>query len=101
MPNLTVCVKHRLTVVEARRRVQMLMGELRRRLARHGQMQWRWKGNTLAFTLIALNMEVEGHVFLKRDVVRLKVVLPWLLAPLVTSLTDDIENQARELLHRP
>ena len=100
MPHLIVTVAHRLTTNEARRRLQTLLTQLRRRSALQS-LKGRWQGNRLAFTLSLPGKPVSGQVVIKPHAVRLKVNLPWYLAPLTASLTDDIENLGGALLHCP
>jgi len=98
MPKLTVTVAHRLTTSQARRRVQALLTQFHRQAALQS-LKGLWQGNTLTFTLSLPGKSVEGQVVVEPHAVHLEVDLPWYLAPLTASLTDDIENLGGALLH--
>jgi putative polyhydroxyalkanoate system protein len=97
MPHITVAVAHRLTTSQARRRLQAALTQLRHEAALRS-LEAHWQGNTLNVTLSLFGMTVSGQAIVEPHQVRLEIDLPWYLAPLTATLTDEIENVGGALL---
>jgi len=99
MQSLTLSIPHRLSRAEARRRIQEEVVRLKSQYgAMLGNVEERWTGDTLAFSLTATGVTLSGHVYVEDQVVRLDIPLPWPLAMLAGGVKQRIEQQGRKLL---
>ena len=99
MQSLTLSIPHRLTRAEAKRRIQEELVRLKGQYgAMLGNIEERWTGDTLAFSLTVTGVTLSGHVYVEDQVVRLDIPLPWPLAMLAGGVKHQIEQQGRKLL---
>ncbi len=101
MRKLKVSVPHQLGRVEAKRRIDESIDQVRRQ---HGGLlgpiETQWQEDTLVFRVLPLGTPISGDVLVEEDVVYLEVALPWLLAALAGGVRQAIEKEGRLLLER-
>lgn len=97
--NLTATIPHRLTRVEARRKMEEGIARARREYGSFlSGLTERWEGDILHFSLKAAGESVHGTAAVEVDAIRLEVVLPWMLAILAGPIKEQIEQRGRLLL---
>jgi hypothetical protein len=99
MPNLQVSIPHQLGRVEARRRIDERLTELRQHqggmlTSLHGT----WTGDTMNFTVSAMGQTVTGKMTVEEQALHLDVALPWFLHMLAGGFKHQLEQQGRKLL---
>jgi hypothetical protein len=99
---VTVCVPHRLTKDEARRRIQGQFVQLRTQTAGlMTQLDEHWSGDDMTFTAHIVGAPVTGRLRVEDTQVRVEVDLPWFLAALANSVRQAVAHQTHQLLeHR-
>ncbi len=99
MHNLTVTLPHRLGRIEARRRIENGIREVRQQYGHFfSQLDERWEGDTLSFLIKAVGQRVSGQIFVQESEVRIEVELPWMLALLGGVVRQQVEQQGRRWL---
>jgi len=102
MQKMTASIPHRLTRVEAKRRIQEQLGSARREFAASmNNVQESWTGDRLDFSLTTLGQSISGHLDVGDHAVDVDVDLPWFLAMLAGPVRRQIEDRARRLLAGP
>src|SRR5260370_34304813 len=97
MSNVTVSIPHELTRAEAKQRVEQLIDRFRQQYGNLGQVERRWDGDTLHFTLSAVGMSPAGQAFAEDRAVRVDIPLPWPLAMPAGKLKHQLEQEGRQL----
>ncbi len=99
MPNVTVSVPHQLGRVEARRRIEQQIRELK---AHFGQgfatLEDRWVGDELSFQLSSTGQTITGRAVVEEQQVWIEVELPWFLAALANLVRQEVKDRGRLLL---
>ena len=99
MQNLTLSIPHRLTRAEVKRRIQDEAAKLKGQYgAILGNIEERWTGDTMEFTLAVTGVTLSGHVYVEDQVVRLEMPVPWPLGILAGGVKKQIEQEGRKLL---
>ncbi|WP_207484080.1 polyhydroxyalkanoic acid system family protein [Arenibaculum pallidiluteum] len=96
---VVVDVPHQLTRQDARTKIEDGLGQVRGQLAGLGaQVEDRWTGDRLDFTVRLLGQAVTGRMEVLDQSVRVEVDLPWILARLAGKVTDRIQKQGSLML---
>lgn len=99
---LEVRIPHQLGREEARRRIAAGASRLKgEHAAKIASVEDRWEGDHLLLRATAMGQSVSADVEVAEAEVRIRVVLPWLLAKLAETLRPQIEKQARDALKLP
>ena len=102
MENLTATIPHRLGRIEARRRIQEQLGELRKQ---HGnvlqEIKENWNGDRMDFSVSAMGQSISGNLVVQEQAVQVEVAMPWLLAMLAGTVKQQIEQQGKRMLEGP
>jgi hypothetical protein len=98
---ITVLVDHRLGKAEAIRRLEegfaRTHGHLGPLIAMDPQT---WEGDTLHFRMRALGQVASGTIEVLEDALRIRVLLPWLLAKAAKRLLPALRKEATLLLEK-
>jgi hypothetical protein len=99
MNSIVVSVPHRLSVAEAHRRVEAMIGRLRSAyLDKLAYSEMSWTGDSADIRVIALAQEVKAHIDVLAESVRIEIVLPWILACLAGPIQQRLTSAANETL---
>jgi putative polyhydroxyalkanoate system protein len=99
MPKIKISLPHQYDRVEAKRRTQECIEEMRRQYgATVGHFSEQWDGDTLDFTVTAMGMQITGAAQVEDRAVHLEIDLPWLLSALAGPIKQSIEQNGRKLL---
>ena len=99
MNSIVVNVPHRLSVEEARRRIDTMLERARSAYVdKLGHSEMTWSGDSADIRVVALAQEVKAHIDVLRESVRIEVVLPWLLAGIAGPIQQRLANLANETL---
>ena len=98
---LIVSIPHSLGKVEAQRRLQGGMGQLKSSLGdKLTSIEDTWTGDRMDFKVGALGQSVSGHLEVMEDSVRLEVVLPWVLQVFAEKAKGYIQKQGTLMLEK-
>lgn len=99
MPGFTVTVPHKLDNVEARTRIQKLVGELQKQYAGMIQnLKEKWSDNGGEFSFDAMGFSVKGNLFIEPGQIRVDGSLPLAALPFKGRIEEGIRTKAAELL---
>lgn len=99
---LELRIPHQLSKDEARRRVASAASRLKsEHAARLASVQDHWEKDRLLLSASALGQTITGDVEVEDKLVRVRIVLPWLLAKFAEKLRPLIEKQTRDTLKLP
>lgn len=101
MPNLIVSIPHRLSRIEARRRIQDQVGVLHQQGAVLMDLKETWTDDTMDFTASVMGQSISGQLSIDDHVVHVEVTLPWILAMVSSTVKHRIERQVNQLLAIP
>lgn len=98
---LVVSIPHQLGAVEAQRRLQTGIEQLKVQYAgRFVVLQDRWTAHHLDFEVSAIGQTVSGTVDVAESEVRLALQLPWALAMIAQKAQSLIQNKGQLLLEK-
>ena len=96
-----VNIPHDLGRVEARRRLERGMGQLREQIAGKAVgFEERWDGDTLHFSAGALGQKISGRIQALDATVRMEVDLPWILASIAEKVKGKLQKTGTLLLEK-
>jgi hypothetical protein len=99
MPSLTVHVPHDLPVPEAVSRLQNFLEEVRRDHGdRVSNVRGEWLDQTLLFGFTAMGMQIDGHLVVSEEVVRVTGNLPFAAALFRGTIERTIRTELEKLL---
>ena len=98
---LVVSIPHQLGKVEAKRRLETGLHELKQRTdGKIGSVEETWNGDHANFRVAILGQSASGKLDVMDDSVRLEIQLPWLLAMVVEKVKPLIEKQGHLMLEK-
>jgi len=98
---LVVVIPHQLGRVEARRRLETGLGQLKHSFAdKVTSIEEAWAGDRLDIRVGALGQSITGNLDVGEDQVRVELQLPWMLAMLAEKAKGLIQKQGTLLLER-
>lgn len=103
MPNppLVVTIPHELGRAEARRRIEAGVQRLAAQVGAVGEVTQAWRGDTLAFSMLAIGQTVRGTIDVADREVRLEIVLPGIFAMVAGGLRGRLRDEGQRLLAGP
>lgn len=98
---VTVTIPHRLGAVEARRRLQQGITQLRTQYAGQvASIEERWEADHMEFQAGLLGQTLTGRLDVQAESVRVELDLPWMLAVLAEKIRGEVEQRGRKLLEK-
>jgi putative polyhydroxyalkanoate system protein len=98
---LVVVIPHQLGRVEARRRLETGIGQLKQTFGdKVTSIEEAWTGDRLDVRVGALGQSITGNLDVAEDQVRVELQLPWMLAMLAEKAKGLIQKQGTLLLER-
>ncbi len=98
---VNLSVPHRLSIDEARTRIQNTLSGLKsQHAAKLAQVDERWSGNHMDFRLAVMGQAVTGRVDVGERTVDLAVDLPWILAMFADKLRGEVQREGTKLLEK-
>jgi hypothetical protein len=98
---VTVDVPHQLGRVEAKRKLEEGLGQVRHQIASFGaNVEETWTGDRMDFRIGILGQTVTGRIDVHEQDVRVEVDLPWMLARLAEKVTHKIKQQGTLMLEK-
>jgi Putative polyhydroxyalkanoic acid system protein (PHA_gran_rgn) len=101
MQTLTASIPHRLSRVEAKRRIQEQIGMLRNQQGVFSNLNEHWTGDMMDFSASAMGQAISGHLTVDDHAVSVDVALPWLLSMIAGTVKHRLEQQVTLLLAIP
>ena len=100
---MSISIPHRLTRVEAKRRLTDGIGRLQSQFAgQMGAVEHGWTGDRLTFKVSAMGQSVPGSLDVLDDGVKIEIELPWFLAAIADKVRKQVETHAGKMLeHKP
>ena len=98
---LVVSIPHNLGQAEAQRRLQGGMTSLKSQFGdKVASIDESWSANRMDFRVGAMGQNVDGHLEVMQDYVRVEVQLPWILAMIAEKAKTFIQKQGTLLLEK-
>ena len=99
---INISVPHRLSVAEAKHRLDTEFGQLERQFGAGGlaQVERRWVGDRLVFSARALGQIVSGTMDVLVGEVRMEIVLPGFLGTIAGVIKGRLKKQSQLLLEK-
>lgn len=98
---LVVVIPHQLGRLEARRRLETGLGQLKQTFGdKVTSIEESWTGDRLDVRVAALGQSITGNLEVAEDQVRVELQLPWMLAMLAEKAKGMIEKQGTLMLER-
>ena len=98
---LVVSIPHQLGAVEAQRRLQTGIEQLKEQYAgKFAVLDDRWTGHRLDFRVSAVGQTVTGTLDVAEDSVMLALQLPWMLAMIAQKAQAMIQSKGQLLLEK-
>jgi len=99
---LVVSISHRLGRDVAKERLEQGLDRIRGQLGAFVQnVDYRWDGYRLPFTVAAMRQQVTGTIEVFEDSVRVEITLPLLMRLLAGKIVGRVRQQATALLEKP
>lgn len=95
---ITVDIPHRLGKADARARIDGRIGELAGMIPGGAEVDHRWEGDTLHFTVAAMGQRIASTLEVMEDKVHATVDLPPLLALFAGKIREKLAREAPKLL---
>ena len=98
---LIVSIPHNLGRAEATRRLQGGMASMKSQFGdKVASIYETWSGNRMDFRVGAMGQNVNGHLEVMEEQVRVEVQLPWILAMIAEKAKTFIQKQGTLLLEK-
>jgi hypothetical protein len=98
---VSLSIPHRLTIDEARTRVQNTLAGLKNEhAAKLAQVQDKWTGDHMDFRLAVMGQSVTGRVDVRAHSVDLSLDLPWILGMFADKIRGDVQREGTKLLEK-
>jgi putative polyhydroxyalkanoate system protein len=98
---VVVTIPHELGRAEARRRIDEGVGRLTGQIGAVGQLERRWEGDVLHFSLAAIGQTVTGTIGIAEREVRVEVLLPGIFAMIANKVKGRLRDEGQLLLTGP
>jgi len=99
MPKLNMKVDHHLPQVEALRRVQGLLGQVKTQFAdKISELREEWNGDTGKFSFLAMGFSVSGTLSVTDNAVEIDGKLPFAVGFFKGKIESTIRERAEQLL---
>jgi len=99
--SLVVSIPHELGRAEARRRIDSGLGRLTAQIGAAGELEQRWEGDVLHFSLRAIGQTVTGSMAVEEREVRVDIVLPGIFAMIAGKVKGRLREEGQLLLGGP
>ena len=97
--SIIVSVPHQLGIVEAKRRIDERVDELRKTYVdKIAQSDIAWEGDRANLRVVALGQTATGTIDVTADSLRIEVVLPWLLSAISGKVEGLLKSNANDTL---
>ena len=98
---ITVNVPHKLTVEDARNRIEQGFDTVQEQIAgKSVDVTQTWNGNAMSFTAGAMGQKLTGKLQVQDKNVLIEVDLPWFLAKLSTVVQEKLKKGTQLLLEK-